>query len=276
MKNCFYTAGLLIRSFTCAQSPPRLYSMKNITAKIALLFSLFYIPTANAFEIKFSCSPYDKSGTEADFKISGADVEDLTALVPITAKAQKIKIGKSVYKNLKFKGERSHSARGAYFEIEADPVHKVIKSIFVAANPSGEQLGQDELLTTDGTIYKMSCHEQQGRAATGPSKKQEIGTPKSERLSQGTKMKLLKEGIQQLKKKHSSQMQDAALNEKEFQCSEGEFNLTTCTSYYQGCASTADGGRCCSQISIVIEKDGDQYTLGPTSALSLEEACKKQ
>jgi uncharacterized protein len=87
------------------------------------------------------------------------------------------------------------------------------------------------------------------------------------------KQKSLEEGIKMLTKKYGSQLEDVSLDPDEFTCRPDGL-VSSCTTYYQGCASTSDGGRCCSHITIELLKNDKSYVVKNVSILSLEDACK--
>ncbi len=91
-----------------------------------------------------------------------------------------------------------------------------------------------------------------------------------------TKTEALSKGINQLKKQYGSQLDDVDLSISAFKCDSSGRNEFDCNAYYQGCASTSDGGRCCSELSVSILKDDKEYLLRNVRAVSLEEACKGQ
>ncbi|MFL5814003.1 MAG: lysozyme inhibitor LprI family protein [Bdellovibrionia bacterium] len=89
------------------------------------------------------------------------------------------------------------------------------------------------------------------------------------------KSRLMKEGALKLQSQHGAELADVDLSESSFDCYP---NLAgwDCSAYYQGCASTDEGGRCCSQVSFEVKKEKKGFSIGNTSVLSLENACKDQ
>jgi uncharacterized protein len=89
------------------------------------------------------------------------------------------------------------------------------------------------------------------------------------------KSSLLKEGARELRKQYGESLKDVDLSESSFYCT-GLLDQWDCSAYYQGCASTSEGGRCCSDVSFKIVKGDKGLYIGPTSITSLDDACKDQ
>lgn len=91
--------------------------------------------------------------------------------------------------------------------------------------------------------------------------------------TKGSKDKILVEGISMLYKKYGSNLNDVSLTPSEFRCDPMISGKISCSTFYEGCASTSDGGRCCSNITITLTEDEKKYSIFEIHALSLKEAC---
>jgi uncharacterized protein len=93
-------------------------------------------------------------------------------------------------------------------------------------------------------------------------------------ISKNDNQQNLEEGIKMLTKKFGSLLEDVSLVPDVFTCQPDGVVSNYCSTYYQGCASTSEGGRCCSHIMIELIKKDQIYALKDVSILSLEDACK--
>jgi hypothetical protein len=127
-----------------------------------LLLNLFVFQFANGWQITFTCSPHGKSGADVEnliVKNTDGKSREIGEDTVIVATAKKLSLKKKMYTDVTFKGLRSQSVKGPYYTLEADPVHKKIKSITINSTPDGEELGEDELKTADDKKFAMTCNE---------------------------------------------------------------------------------------------------------------------
>lgn len=146
--------------------------------KVFIFFSLFFAyQNVWTWQISFSCSPHGKKGAEIDELIvvsTDNKPKDSNEDIEVSGSIKTLALGKKIYKDLELKGQRAYSMKGPYYILPVVSGSKHIKSVSIAVNPTGEEVGVDSVETLDGKTFAMTCSEASTLACTAPIRPEKV------------------------------------------------------------------------------------------------------
>ena len=131
--------------------------MKRVIGIALVVISL----KSHAWQVTLSCTGHGKKGADVEeltLKNTDGKPRETAEDIEVSGTAKKVILNKKTFSDVGFKGTRSQSIKGSFYNLESDPEHKAIKSIKIKATDSDE-LGTDELVTVDKKSFSMSCNE---------------------------------------------------------------------------------------------------------------------